>query len=76
MLARLSHSDKEHGMAAYGDRMTLRITDFGRKILIKVKRGTITCKNDKEATIVYKDSPVRNIPRGQKARKKSSPGTP
>ncbi len=57
---------------AYGDRMTLKIREFGRKIEITVQRGTITRCNDRMAMIEYHDSPVRNLPRGEKMRKKRS----
>jgi hypothetical protein len=55
---------------AYRDRMTLKIRDFGKKIEIKVQRGTIICHGEKTAVIEYHDSPVRNLPRGEKMRKK------
>jgi hypothetical protein len=55
---------------AYGDRMTMRIRDFGKSIEITVQRGKIEYQGDKKAIIKYHDSPVRNLPRGEKARKK------
>jgi hypothetical protein len=57
-------------MMAYGDRMTMRIRDFGKSIEITVQRGKIEYQGDKKAIIKYHDSPVRNLPRGEKARKK------
>jgi hypothetical protein len=51
---------------AYGDRFTLSIKDFGRRVLITVNRGKIvSSKNRKMATITYVDSPVRG-PRNSK----------
>jgi|GEM_PF-5665606 len=45
---------------AYGDRFTLTVKDFGRKVEIKVNRGTAVCtQNGKKVTITYKDSPTR-----------------
>jgi hypothetical protein len=55
---------------AYGDRMTLKVKEFGRRIEIRVQRGTITRCSETMAIIEYHDSPVRNLPRGERARKK------
>jgi hypothetical protein len=45
---------------AYGDRLSLIVKDFGRKVVIKVNRGTAVCTQEgKLVTITYKDSPVR-----------------
>lgn len=45
---------------AYGDRMTLEIKDFGRKVVIQVKRGkTEVSKHGKKVTISYHDAPAR-----------------
>jgi hypothetical protein len=52
---------------AYGDRMTLEIKDFGRKVVISVSRGKIVCRNNKKATITYSDSPVRGKPKGARS---------
>jgi hypothetical protein len=57
---------------AYGDRMTMRIRDFGQKVEITLQRGNFVYQGDKKAIIEYQDSPVRNVPRGTKAQKKRS----
>jgi hypothetical protein len=45
---------------AYGDRLSMTVKDFGRKVVIKVNRGVAVCSpNGKLVTITYKDSPVR-----------------
>jgi hypothetical protein len=44
--------------------MKLEIKDFGRKIVISVKRGEIVCENKKKATITYADAPVSGKPKG------------
>jgi len=45
---------------AHGDRFTLSVKRFGRKVIIKVNRGRITPSEDgTTATITYRDSPVR-----------------
>jgi hypothetical protein len=45
---------------AYGDRLSITVKDFGRKIVIKVNRGTAVCtQRGKLVTITYKDSPSR-----------------
>jgi hypothetical protein len=38
---------------AYGDRMTLRIKDFGRKVVIDVHRGQIQPPQNNKVTIVF-----------------------
>jgi hypothetical protein len=44
----------------YGDRFSLTVKDFGRKIVIKVNRGKAEVSdNGKLVTIEYKDSNVR-----------------
>lgn len=44
----------------YGDRFTLAVKDFGRKVVIKVNRGHAeVSQNGKLVTIKYNDSPVR-----------------
>ena len=43
----------------YGDRFTLAVKDFGRKVIIKINRGKAVCgQRGKLVTITYKDSPV------------------
>jgi len=45
---------------AYGDRFTLAVKDFGRKVVVKVNRGCAEVSKDgKLVTITYEDSPVR-----------------
>jgi hypothetical protein len=52
---------------AYGDRFSMQIKDFGRKVVITVNRGVAKCSDDgKLVTITYKDAKVRNIPKGTK----------
>jgi len=54
---------------AYGDRMTIGIKDFGRKVEITVRRGKIIeAPGLKKITVVYKDSPIR-VPKGRRVRK-------
>ena len=44
----------------YGDRFTLAVKDFGRKVIIKVNRGYAeVSEGGKLVTITYKDSKVR-----------------
>ena len=46
--------------AAYGDRFSLTVKNFGRQVVIEVNRGTAKCSLDgKRVTITYKDSKVR-----------------
>jgi hypothetical protein len=48
---------------AYGDRMTISIKDFGRKVVIEAKRGKIKLnKSARKATIDYLDDENRNKP--------------
>jgi hypothetical protein len=45
---------------AYGDRFALEVKEFGKKVVITLKRGKAECSPDgKRVTINYKDSPVR-----------------
>jgi hypothetical protein len=45
---------------AYGDRFVLEVKDFGRKVVINVKRGKAECSNNgKRVTITYTDSHAR-----------------
>jgi hypothetical protein len=45
---------------AYGDRFTMDVKDFGRKVVITLKRGKAVCtENGKRVTISYEDSSVR-----------------
>jgi len=53
---------------AYGDRFSMEVKNFGRRVVIKVNRGTAKCSNDgKRVTITYKDSMVRGIHKGTKS---------
>jgi hypothetical protein len=46
---------------ANGDRLTIRIKDFGRKVVIEAKRGKIILdKSKQKATIKYIDDENRN----------------
>jgi hypothetical protein len=46
---------------AYGDRLTISIKDFGKKVVIEAKRGKIKLdKSERKATINYKDDENRN----------------
>jgi hypothetical protein len=45
---------------AYGDRMTIGIKDFGRKVVIEVQRGKIKQVNTRKVTIDYPDDENRN----------------
>ena len=54
---------------AYGDRMTIGIRDFGRKVEITVRRGKIVEAPElKKITVVYADDPTR-IPKGRRVPK-------
>jgi len=54
---------------AYGDRMTIGITDFGRRVEITVKRGKIVEAPElKKITVVYADAPTR-VPKGRRMAK-------
>ncbi len=45
---------------AYGDRMALEVKEFGRKIVVEVKRGKAKLsKNGKKLTITYHDAQAR-----------------
>jgi hypothetical protein len=55
---------------AYGDRMTISIKDFGRKVEIGVKRGKILeLPKAKKITVLYADAPAR-VPKGRRPPKK------
>ena len=44
----------------YGDRFSLTVKEFGRKIVIELNRGKAKLSEDgKTVTITYRDSPVR-----------------
>ena len=55
------------GGTPYGDRLTLAIKDFGRKVVIKVNRGHAECsERGRLVTITYRDSPLRGPRKGPK----------
>jgi hypothetical protein len=45
---------------AYGDRFNLSVKDFGRTVVLEIKRGTAKVSNGgKRVTIKYEDSSAR-----------------
>jgi hypothetical protein len=54
-------------MAGYGDRCTIFIKNFGRKIVIRVHRGKAQLSRDQKTIIInYPDDETRNKPKGYK----------
>src|SRR5215831_10494570 len=58
--------EDQSGMAAYGDRCTISIKNFGRKIVIAVHRGTILKASGNRIEIAYHDAKTRNKPKGRR----------
>ncbi len=54
---------------AFGDRLNISIKDFGRRVVITARRGTIELSDDrKTATVNYRDDETRRKKLPRKAK--------